>query len=297
MGNISDEKVQSLQKTANEIRQSVITSLLEAKSGHTAGSLGLADIFTYLYFAGPEEGGHGLKHNPEKPNWQERDWFILSNGHVCPGLYATLAHAGYFGVEELPTLRKLGSRLQGHPHRTELPGIETSSGPLGQGISQGIGMALAARLDEGRSTDRFVFVVTGDGELNEGQNWEAIMMAAKEKLHNIVVIVDRNNIQIDGYTEDVMPLADLEKKFESFNWHVQDIDGHNFEAIDDAIGKARAVFDQPSVIIANTIPGKGVEDFERIPEWHGKAPNNDEAKDALSELRTMKGKIKCDQLD
>jgi len=296
MGNISDEKVSLLQKKANEIRQSTIESLLEAKSGHTAGSLGLADIFTYLYFANGE-GENGLKHKPENPQWKDRDMFVLSNGHVCPGLYATLAHAGYFGVEELITLRKLGSRLQGHPHRTSLPGIETSSGPLGQGISQGLGMALSMRIDEGRSTNRFVFVITGDGELNEGQNWEAIMMAAKEKMHNLVVIVDRNNIQIDGYTEDVMPLSDLKNKFESFNWHVQEIDGHNFEMIDDAVGQARAIFDKPSVIIASTIPGKGVDEFERRPEWHGKAPNPDEAKDALKELRTFGGQIKCEELD
>lgn len=290
MSNISDQKVLELQQKANEIRQSVIESLLEAGSGHTAGSLGLADIFTYFYF-------HGLKHDAKNPNWSERDLFVLSNGHVCPGLYATMAHAGYFEINELKTLRKLGSRLQGHPHRGTLPGIETSSGPLGSGISQAIGMALAIRLDEGKSGDRFVYCVTGDGELQEGQNWEALMMAAKEKLHNLVVIVDRNNIQIDGYTEDVMPLNNLSDKFKSFNWHVQEIDGHNFEMIDSAIGQAKAIFDQPSVIIANTIPGKGVEDFERKPEWHGKAPNKEEATEALKDLRTLGGKIMCEQLE
>lgn len=290
MSNISDQKVLELQQKANEIRQSIIESLLEAGSGHTAGSLGLADIFTYFYF-------HGLKHDAKNPNWSERDLFVLSNGHVCPGLYATMAHAGYFEINELKTLRKLGSRLQGHPHRGTLPGIETSSGPLGSGISQAIGMALAIRLDEGKSGDRFVYCVTGDGELQEGQNWEALMMAAKEKLHNLVVIVDRNNIQIDGYTEDVMPLNNLSDKFKSFNWHVQEIDGHNFEMIDSAIGQAKAIFDQPSVIIANTIPGKGVEDFERKPEWHGKAPNKEEATEALKDLRTLGGKIMCEQLE
>lgn len=290
MSNISDQKVLELQQKANEIRQSIIESLLEAGSGHTAGSLGLADIFTYFYF-------HGLKHDAKNPNWSERDLFVLSNGHVCPGLYATMAHAGYFEINELKTLRKLGSRLQGHPHRGTLPGIETSSGPLGSGISQAIGMALAIRLDEGKSGDRFVYCVTGDGELQEGQNWEALMMAAKEKLHNLVVIVDRNNIQIDGYTEDVMPLNNLLDKFKSFNWHVQEIDGHNFEMIDSAIGQAKAIFDQPSVIIANTIPGKGVEDFERKPEWHGKAPNKEEATEALKDLRTLGGKIMCEQLE
>lgn len=296
MGNLSDQKAEQLKQKANAIRQSTIESLLEAGSGHTAGSLGMADIFTYLYFAGNDQG-YGLKHDPKNPNWNERDWFVLSNGHICPGLYATLAHAGYFEVEELMTLRKLGSRLQGHPHRTILPGIETSSGPLGEGISQGIGMALAARLDEGRSTERFVFVMTGDGELNEGQNWEALMLAAKEQLHNLIVIVDRNNIQIDGYTEDVMPLVDLKDKLEAFNWHVQDINAHDFEMIDSAIGQARAVFDQPSIIIANSVPGQGVNDFERRPEWHGKAPGEKEAQDALKELRTLGGQIKCEQLD
>ncbi len=303
MANISEKKVVELQKKSNNIRQSIIKSLLEAKSGHTAGSLGLADIFTYFYFSNlNDEGkcervGNGLNHNPQDPNWKERDLFILSNGHVCPGLYSTMAHAGYFPVEELISLRKLGARLQGHPHRTELPGIETSSGPLGSGISQAVGMALAIRMDEGRSTDRFVFCVVGDGELQEGQNWEAIMMAAKEKLHNLVVIVDRNNIQIDGYTEDVMPLASIQAKFDSFNWHVQEIDGHNFEMIDDAVGQARAIYDKPSVIIANTIPGKGVAEFERIPEWHGKAPNRDEAEKALKSLRTLGGQIDCEQLN
>lgn len=290
MGNISDKEVMRLQKIANEIRQSVILMLLEAGSGHTAGSLGMADVFTYLYFS-------GMKIDPEKPNWVERDFFILSNGHICPGLYATMAHRGFFPVSELKTLRKLGSRLQGHPHRAELPGIETSSGPLGSGISQAIGMALALRLDEGKSSDRFVYCMTGDGELNEGQNWEAIMMAAKYRLGNLIVIVDRNNIQIDGYTEDVMPLNDLVRKFESFNFHVQEIDGHNFEMIDDAIGQAKTIFDKPSVIIANTIPGKGVDDFERRPEWHGKAPNATEAEEALKELRTLGGKIECEQIN
>lgn len=291
MGNISDKKVLELQKKSNEIRQLTIEALTEAGSGHTAGSLGMADIFTYLYF-------HGMNHDPQNPNWQGRDIFVLSNGHICPSLYATLAKAGYFPVEELKTLRKLGSRLQGHPHRQSLPGIETSSGPLGSGISQALGMALATRIDSaGKTSGRFIYCCVGDGELDEGQNWEAIMMAAKERLHNLIVIVDRNNIQIDGYTEDVMPLNDLKEKFQSFNWHVQEIDGHNFEMIDDAIGQAQSVFDKPSIIIANTIPGKGVENFQRRPEWHGKAPTAQEAKNALKELRTLSGRVRCDQTD
>lgn len=284
MGNITDKEVLKLRERANDIRQSIISSLLEAKSGHTAGSLGMTDIFTYLYF-------YALIHDPDKPDWEDRDRVVLSNGHIAPVLYATMAHSGYFPIEELKTLRKLGSRLQGHPHREFLSSLETSSGPLGSGISQALGMALADRIDSGKKSNKFFYCLTGDGELQEGQNWEAILNAGKYKPHNLIVIVDRNNIQIDGYTEDVMPLNPLKEKFEAFNWHVQEIDGHNFEAIDNAIQQAKAVFDMPSVIIANTIPGKGVSEFERLPEWHGKAPNEEEAKIALNDLRTLRGKI------
>jgi len=284
MGNITDKEVVKLQIKANDIRKSIIESLLEAKSGHTAGSLGMTDIFTYLYF-------HALNHYPDKPDWEDRDRVILSNGHIAPVLYSTMAHAGYFPIKDLLTLRKLGSKLQGHPHREALEGVETSSGPLGSGISQALGMALADRIDSGKKSSKFFYCLTGDGELEEGQNWEAILVAGKYKPHNLIVIVDRNNIQIDGYTEDVMPLNPLNDKFASFNWHVQEIDGHNFEAIDNAIQQAKAVFDLPSVIIANTIPGKGVSFMERLPEWHGKAPNTDEAKKALEELKTLIGKI------
>lgn len=284
MGNISDVQVKKLQIKANEIRQSIIEMLTEAGSGHTAGPLGMADIFTYLYF-------YALKHDVEKPDWPERDRFILSNGHICPVMYATMAHAGYFEVKELLTLRKLGSRLQGHPHREFLPYVETSSGPLGSGLSQAVGMALANRIDEGDTSSKYFYCSLGDGELNEGQNWEAIMLAGKEKLHNLIAIVDRNNIQIDGYTEDVMPLNPVTNKWEAFNWHVQEIDGHNFEAIDTAIAQAKSVFGKPSVIIAHTIPGKGVPEFERLPVWHGKAPNKEESIRALQVLRTLAGKI------
>lgn len=287
MGNISDKKVKELQLKANEIRQSIIEMLTEAGSGHTAGSLGMADIFTYLFF-------YGLKHDPDKPDWTERDRFILSNGHICPVLYATMAHAGYFDVKELLTLRKLGSRLQGHPHREFLSYVETSSGPLGSGLSQTVGMALANRIDEGQTTTKYFYCSLGDGELDEGQNWEALMLAGKEKLHNIIAIVDRNNIQIDGYTEDIMPLNPLTDKWESFNWHVQEIDGHNFEAIDTAIAQAKSTFGRPSVIIAHTIPGKGVPEFERLPVWHGKAPNKEESVRALQVLRTLTGKIQSE---
>ena len=216
MNYLHSDKIKKLEIKANEIRKSIVESLLEAGSGHTAGSLGMVDVLTLLYF-------HTLKHDPKDPNWEERDRLIISNGHICPALYATMAYAGYFPVEELKTLRKFGSRLQGHPHRESLPGIETSSGPLGCGLSQAIGMALADRIDHGRSSNRFFYCLMSDGELQEGQNWEAIQMAGKEQLHNLIAIVDRNNIQIDGFTEDVMPLEPLADKFEAFNWHVRSV--------------------------------------------------------------------------
>jgi len=284
---LTDEKIRSLELRALGIRESIIEMLLEAGSGHTAGPLGMADVFTLMYF-------YILKHDPKNPIWEERDRLVLSNGHICPVLYSTMAHAGYFPVEELQTLRKFGSRLQGHPHREYLPYLENSSGPLGSGLSQAVGMALAIRIDEGLNPNKFVYCFLGDGELNEGQNWEAIMLAGKEKLHNLIAIVDRNNIQIDGFTEDIMPLNDLNAKWEAFNWHVEEVDGHNFEMLNDAIGKAKSTFDKPSVIIAKTIPGKDVKEFERNFLWHGKPPNKEEAKMALKELRTLKGQIKSE---
>jgi transketolase len=287
MKNIGTYTIRELEVKANEIRESIISMLLEAGSGHTAGPLGMTDVFTALYF-------DLLRHDPENPNWEERDRLVLSNGHICPVLYATMAHVGYFPIEELQTLRKFGSRLQGHPHREFLPYLENSSGPLGSGLSQAVGMAIANRIDEGITSDKYFYCLLGDGELNEGNNWEAIMLAGKEKLRNLIAIVDRNNIQIDGYTEDVMPLNDLVNKWEAFNWHVQEIDGHNVEAIIDAVHKAKAVFEKPSVIIARTIPGKGVREFERDFRWHGKAPNKEEANMALQELRTLGGKIKSE---
>lgn len=284
---ISNQHLRELEIKANDIRESIIEMLVTAGSGHTAGPLGMADVFTALYF-------NVLKHNPKDPEWPERDRLVLSNGHINPVLYATMAHAGYFPVSELKTLRKFGSRLQGHPHRDFLPMLENSSGPLGSGLSQAVGMALANRIDEGVTSNRYFYCLLGDGELDEGNNWEASMLAGKERLRNLIAIVDRNNIQIDGYTEDIMPLDSLSAKWEAFNWHVQEIDGHNIEAIIDAIEKAKAVFERPSVIIARTIPGKGVHEFERRFEWHGKAPNKDEAKMALDELRTLGGKIKSE---
>lgn len=284
---LTDQKILELELKANEIRRSIIEMLVEAGSGHTAGPLGMTDIFTLLYF-------HALRHDPKNPAWEDRDRLVLSNGHICPVLYATMAHAGYMPVSELKTLRKFGSRLQGHPHREFMPWLETSSGPLGSGLSQAVGMAIADKIDKGSTADRYMYCLTSDGEHDEGNTWEAVLLAAKEKLHNLIVIVDRNNIQIDGYTEDIMPLDDMAKKYESFNWHVEEVDGHNFNEINSAIDKAKAIFEKPSVIIARTIPGKGVPEFERDYRWHGKAPNKEEAALALKELRTLGGRIKSE---
>jgi len=296
MTHLHDSKIKELELKANEVRKSIIEMLLEAGSGHTAGPLGMADIFTLFYF-------HILKHDPKNPSWEDRDRLILSNGHICPVLYAAMAHAGYFPVEELKTLRKFGSRLQGHPHREFLPMLETSSGPLGSGLSQAVGMALAERIDHGKSSGKFFYCFMGDGELDCGQIWEATMLAGKEGLGNVIAIVDRNNIQIDGFTEDIMPLEPLRMKFESFNWHVREVNGHNLKDINDAIEQAQAVFNRPSVIIAHTIPGKGVEFMERRFEWHGNPPGKgpgdvvaqkDQGATALAELRTLGGKIQSE---
>lgn len=294
--NLTDEKIQFLEKTANDIRVSIIEMLVAAGSGHSAGPLGMADVFTALYF-------HIIKHDPKTPSWPGRDRVVLSNGHICPVLYATMAHVGYFPVSELLTLRKFKSRLQGHPHRDFLPMLENSSGPLGAGLSQAVGMAIGDRMDRGVTSGRFFYCLTGDGELNEGQNWEAIMLAGKERLGNLITIVDRNNIQIDGYTEDVMPLDSLAHKFESFGWHVEEIDGHNFSEIIASVGRAQAVFDGPSVIIARTVPGKGVSYMERDYKWHGNPPGTEiageppkaeQAEIALRELRTLSGQIQSE---
>ncbi len=284
---LTDKKVKELELHANDIRKSIIEMLVSAGSGHTAGPLGMTDIFTYLFF-------HELKHDPKNPSWQDRDRVVLSNGHICPVYYATMAHAGYFPKEELNTLRKFGSRLQGHPHREFMPWLETSSGPLGSGLSQAVGMAIGLSMDHGKNTDKYVYALMSDGELQEGNTWEAIMLAGREKLRNLVAIIDRNNIQIDGFTEDVMPLEPLRAKWEAFNWHVVEVDGHNFEAINDAIGQAKAVYEKPSVIIAHTIPGKGIKEFERDFTWHGKPPSKEEAKIALNELRTLGKMIKSE---
>lgn len=276
--------IKELEEKANTIREDIIKMLVEAGSGHSAGPLGMADVFTALYF-------EILNHNPKDPFWDERDRLILSNGHICPVRYAAMAEAGYFPVSELMTLRKLGSRLQGHPERKRLPGVETTSGPLGSGLAQATGYAYAARMD-GRKFR--VYCACSDGEHEEGNHWEAVMFAGKNNLSNLTVIVDRNNIQIDGFTEDVMPLEPLVEKYKAFNWSVIEVDGHNIEEIVDAANKAKAIFENPTVIIAHTIPGKGVGFMENKFEWHGKPPNPDEAKKALHELRTLGGKIKSE---
>lgn len=274
--------VTQLKKKANDIRIDIIKMLLEAKSGHSAGPLGLTDVFTALYFS-------VLKHNPKNPDWDERDILILSNGHCVPVRYVTMAHAGYFPREELKTLRKFGSRLQGHPERLRLPGLETTSGPLGSGISQAAGMAKALKIDNNHT--RWVYVVCSDGELDEGNSWEGIMFAGAENLHNLIAIVDRNNIQIDGNTEHIMPLEDLRGKWEAFGWHVIEIDGNNIESVIDACTLARAVVEKPTVIIAHTIPGKGVPFMEYDYHWHGAPPNSEQARVALKKLRTLDGRI------
>jgi transketolase len=259
--------------------------LLEAGSGHSAGPLGMADVFTALYLGGV------LNHDPKNPDWPERDRVVLSNGHICPVLYATLAYAGYFPIEELKTLRKFGSRLQGHPHRGSLPGIENSSGPVAHGAGIAVGMAIAAKMDKKKYQ---VYCLVGDGEQDEGMTWEAAAMAGKWRLDNLTFIMDRNNIQIDGYTEDVMPKEPLKAKYESFGWHVMDIDGHNIRQIIEACEEAKAIFEKPVMILAHTIPGKGVDFMEWQYSWHGKAPNTEEAKKALDQLRTLDGKIKSE---
>ena len=281
---LNEKKSKFLEETANKIRQDIVEMLTEAGSGHSASPLGTADIFAALYF-------HILNHNPKKPDWPDRDRFVLSCGHYCPVQYAAMARAGYFPLEELKTLRKLDSRLQGHPHRTALPGIEVTSGPLGDGLPQAVGMALAAKMDGKKHR---VYCLTSDGEHDTGIIWEAAMFAGKNRLSNLTLIIDRNNIQIDGFTENVMPIEPLKDKYEAFNWHVLEVDGHNMESFIDAVNEAKAIYEKPTVIIAHTIPGKGVDFMEWDYNWHGKPPKTDEAKKALHQLRTLGGKIKSE---
>jgi transketolase len=278
---LTDADVIALESKAEAIRETIIAMLVAAGSGHTAGPLGMADIFTALYF-------HVLKHDPTNLDWEERDRLILSNGHIVPVRYAAMAHAGYFPVEECLTLRKFGTRLQGHPERLRLPGLETTSGPLGEGLGQAAGIALAFRMDGKKNR---IYVAMGDGEQDEGSVWEAMMFVGARKLSNITAITDRNNIQIDGMTETVMPLEPLRDKYEAFGWHVLEIDGHDIAQFIAACGEAKAIVEKPTMIIAHTIPGRGVREIEGDYRWHGKPPKADEAKRFLDELRTMSGKI------
>src|SRR3989344_4993520 len=303
---IHDDKVKELELIAEKARELLIEELVAAGSGHTAGPLGMADIFTALYF-------HVLKHDPKNPKWEERDWLFLSNGHITPIRYVSMAQAGYLPIEELKTLRKFGSRLQGHPERERLPGVESTSGPLGSGLSQAAGVAYAMRIPseggsasggDGYRRNQRVYCIMSDGEHDAGNTWEAIMFAGKYKLSNLVGIIDRNNIQIDGMTEDIMPLESLRAKYEAFNWHVLEVDGHNIEQFADATEEARAVFEKPTVIIAHTIPGKGIAEIEFDYRWHGNPPGSGptdvfkdkatQGRDMLAKLRTLGGKIKSE---
>jgi transketolase len=290
---IHDDKVEELEDIASKVRISLIKELEEAGSGHTAGPLGMADIFVAMYF-------HILNHDPKDPSREDRDRLILSNGHIVPIRYATMAHAGYFSLEELKTLRKFGTRLQGHPEREKLPGVESTSGPLGSGLGQAAGIAYAARMDGKKFR---TFCLMSDGEHDAGNTWESAMFAGRNKLSNLTGVIDRNNIQIDGMTEDIMPLEPLRDKYEAFNWHVLDVDGHNIEEFVDAVEKAKAIFEKPTVIIAHTIPGKGIPEIEFDYRWHGsppgkgpddKFPKDKQAKEFLSRLRTLKGKIESE---
>ncbi len=272
---VTDEQVRAIEEKALAIRETIITMLVEAKSGHTAGPLGMADIFAAFYF-------HILKHDPKNPSWEDRDRLFLSNGHITPVRYATMAHAGYFPVEECMTLRKFGSRLQGHPERERLLAVETTSGPLGSGLGQASGYALGARMDDKKFR---VYCLMSDGEQDAGNTWEAAMFAGNNKLANLTAVMDRNNIQIDGVTEVVMPLEPLADKYRAFGWHVIEVDGHNIRQFIAAIDEAHAIVEKPTLIMAHTIPGKGVPDIEYDYRWHGKPPTKEEGERFLAQLR------------
>lgn len=284
---LHDKKLRELEETAYQLRMSLVETLLEARSGHTAGPLGMADIFTAFYF-------YILNHRPDEPDWEERDRLILSNGHIVPIRYVAMAHSGYFPIEELKTLRKFGSRLQGHPERTKLPGLETTSGPLGSGLSQAAGIAYGARMDRKRFR---TYCLMSDGEQQSGNIWEGAMFAGANRLSNLTGVIDRNNIQINGMTEEVMPLDSLVDKYKSFGWHVLEVDGHNIESFVDAVDEAKAIYEKPTLILAHTIPGKGIKSIEFDYTWHGKPPKADEAKKFLTELRSLAGNIQPSDCD
>jgi transketolase len=290
------EKLHELKIKANEVRRLLIMELDSARantgSGHTGGSLGMADIFTAMYF-------HILNHDPQNPDWEDRDRLILSNGHICPIRYASMAQSGYFPIEELKTFRGFETRLQGHPHRTVLPGVETTSGPLGEGLSQAIGIALAGRIDK---KDYYTYALTSDGEHQEGNIWEAAMLAGKLKLNKLIQVIDYNNIQIDGPVEDIMPLEPFRAKYEAFNWHVIDVDGNDIKAFIEAVIEAQKITDKPIIIIAHTIPGKGVSYMEKNYKWHGMPPGlkdvegappkDEQVEVAMNELKEEEAELK-----
>ena len=281
MPHIHESKVKELELIANRLRQHVIKMVAYAGSGHQGGSLGMADIFTVLYF-------HELHHDPKNPDFSDRDRLILSNGHICPIRYAAMAEAGYFPVEELMTLRQFGARLQGHPERLKLPGSETTSGPLGSGLAQACGIAYAAKMDAKKFR---VYALTSDGEHEAGLHWEAILFAGKNRLDNLTCIIDRNNIQIDGKTEDIMPLEPLRAKYEAFNWHVVECAGNNIADVVRAIEEAKAIFQKPTVIIAHNIPGRGVSFMENNYLWHSQPFKPGQAEQALKELKEIETKL------
>jgi len=272
---ISDIEVLELEAIANTIRQDIIRMLVSVGSGHAGGPLGMAEVFAALYF-------HVLRHDPNNPFWEERDRLILSNGHICAVRYAAMARSGYFPVDELLTYRKINSRLQGHPHNRLLPGLENTGGPLGQGLSQAVGRCIAGQR-EGKKYH--VYCVMSDGEHDEGQTWEALMFAANHKLRYLTILLDRNNIQIDGHTEDIFPLEPLKEKYDALKWHVIEIDGHNVRQIVNACEEAKHIYEKPTAIICHTIPGKGVDYMENNYEWHGKAPSKEQGDVALEQLR------------
>ena len=281
---ITDKQIAQIERQANAIRMTIIEMLVSAGSGHTAGPLGMADIFSALYC-------YVLKHDPKNPEWEERDRLVLSNGHIVPVRYSAMAHAGYFPLKECLSLRKFGSRLQGHPERKRLPGLETTSGPLGSGLSQAAGMAYALRMDGKKNR---IYCAMSDGEQQAGNIWEAVMFAGNNKLSNLTAILDRNNIQINGMTEDVMPLEPIRQKYEAFGWHVIEIDGHNIQAFVHATEEAKTIYERPTLILAHTIPGKGIKEIEFDYRWHGKNPSKEEGERFLKELRTLNGTIRSE---
>lgn len=279
MGYLTEDEEKKIAKHATEIRETVVRMLAASggrgTGGHTAGPLGMADIFAAFYF-------HILNHDPKNPDWEDRDRLILSNGHITPVRYAAMAHAGYFPIEECLTLRQFGTRLQGHPERDMLPGVETTSGPLGSGLSQAAGIAYGAKMDK---KSFFTYAFMSDGEQQEGNTWEGAMFAAKYRLNNLIAVMDRNNIQISGATEDIMPLEPLADKYIAFGWHVIEIDGHNLEEITDAVQEAKAIKEKPTIIIAHVIPSKGVKSIEGDYTWHGKPPKPEQVESFIKEIR------------